>query len=914
SDPYKQITQDYIDAIWHLIKQANLKERLYLGEKTMLWCPETESALAKHEVVYKEIKDDSIFLKFKKEGKDNEYFIIWTTTPWTIPLNLAIMVNPDMEYVDCTVTITSHEDKSTTTETWTVCKDLAAIFLSNVDDISFEIGTPYLGAELEGQKYIHPWEHFNPDIAEIKKTAPKLFSVLLSKEYVDSSAGTGLVHCAPGCGPEDYEVGIRNGIPAYNIIDEKGVFPDRIEKYKGLVAKKDDKQFVKLMKQDGFLIKSAPIEHEYPFSERGGVPVVFRTTKQWFLKVEDLKEQMLALNKDVNWHPQTAKNAFNSWLDNLRDNSITKQRIWGTPAPIWVHYDADGNVDEHIVIGSKQELETLATKPLPENLHKPWIDSVEIKSPETGNILTRIPDVLDVWIDAGCASWASLRYPQQEGDFKRYFPADYINEGKDQIRGWFNMLMVAGLIALDTVPFKNVGMHGFIAGVDGEKMSKSLGNVIQPNEVIEKTSTDNFRYYFSKTKAGEDISFSWEQLQLHQRHLTILWNTVNYYLDTVSNSDYSFDEAMEKGKELFGPEETYIISKTHSTVKEVTTLFEQYKLDEIPEKVSGLFLSISRDYIKAVRDKLGTQEEMAVIYALHESLTKTLQLFAPICPFITEMAYTNIKEALATASYAQKDYAHESIHQSTWPTYDASMINKDAEERFENSLIAMTGILAAREKAQINVRQPLQKAILLSKLHLNEAMLIQQTNIKQIDVVEDFDKLEYKVKANFKELGKEFGQDTATIGTALNQLSMHDAKLMKETFDADKSYTLTIEGKEYSITQNHVSFDIAVCEPFVMAEFPKGIAILDTTLTEDLKNEGLARELTRRIQNERKNLGLVKKDVVNLKLENEDLFEKIKPFLEDIKATCGIKELTQGPGDVEIAFKDITAKITIEKL
>ncbi|MGM5484117.1 MAG: isoleucine--tRNA ligase [Nanobdellota archaeon] len=900
SDPYKPITQEYIDSVWYLIKKAYDKERLYLGEKTMSWCAHCQTALAKHEQEYKEIKDNSIFLKFRKKGKENEYFLIWTTTPWTIPFNLAIMVNPEMEYVDAEVTL---EDGKK--EIWTLCKDLSGIFLNNIENIQYKIIKEYKGSEIEGQEYEHPWEHLNKEIQEMKKEHPKIFTVILSTEYVDSSAGTGMVHCAPGCGPEDYQIGIANNIPPYNDLDESGIFPGTVEKFKGMKAKKDDSVFIKMMKEDGFLIKTSPVEHDYAHCERCHEPVVFRTTKQWFFKVEDLKEKMLSFNKEVNWHPETAKNAFNSWLDNLKDNSITKQRIWGTPAPIWVHEDEEGNVDEVKVIGSKEELQSLSSKKLPENLHKPWIDEIEIKSPETGKTLKRIPDVLDVWIDAGCASWASLYYPSRKDLFEKYFPADFIVEGKDQIRGWFNLLMVAGILALDKPVFRNVNMHGFISDVDGVKMSKSLGNIISPEEVISKTSKDNFRYYFISTKAGEDIAFSWEQLNLYQRQLKILWNTSRYLYELIdmSEEELSLNEMIKKGKENLSTEEKYIISKTNTIIKEVTELFEKNKIDEVPYKITDLILSLSRNYIQSIREKSNStlEERSAIIYTLRYSLFNLIKIFTPISPFICEEIYQNLKTYDETLE-------KNSINEYGWPSSDESLIDEDMVKNFEKSMEVVSGILAAREKAGINIRQPLNKAIIVDEgTNLFKNMIKTQSNIKNLDIVEDFDKIIYKAKANFRELGRDFGQETGELGQKLNSLSPEQSKLIKKSLDDNGEYSF----EDKKIKPRHLEFDIDVEKPYYLSKIPGMMIAIDSTLDENLLNEGLSREFIRRVQNARKELDMVKTQMVDMEMDNKELLEKIKPWIENIKKVCGLNEIkiNENIEGQELEFKGEKVKI-----
>src|SRR3989338_5365701 len=504
SNPYQPITKEFMQAEWWLIKQAHEKGRLYQGLRTMHWDAATQSSVAKHELEYKTITDTSIYMKFPHKTRTNTYFLIWTTTPWTIPLNLAIMANPDLPYVEV----------QAGKEIWILAKELVPAVMQKAALLDYKVLQEYHGAQLEGQAYTHPLhiERYLP--LELQKN-PKVFTVLLSSEYVTASDGTGLVHCAPGCGPEDYEVGHQYHIPPFNCVNEAGRF-DNFGPFSGWRAKTDDKKFIDAIEQSGALIYKQQYVHEYPHGERSHVPVIFRTTKQWFFKVEDMKEKMLEANEQIHWQPQSGKNAFTSWLENLRDNSITKQRYWGTAVPIW-----QAGENDYIVIGSLQELEDLSGKKVRE-MHIPDIDKIKIK--KNGKVYTRIPDVLDVWIDAGTASWNCLDYPNNTELFKKLFPADFILEGKDQIRGWFNLLMVASFLAFDQPAFKNVYMHGFVTDVSGVKMSKSVGNIISPYEVMDKHGADVLRYYMGQTAAGEDINFSWEEGAQKQRNLNILWN------------------------------------------------------------------------------------------------------------------------------------------------------------------------------------------------------------------------------------------------------------------------------------------------------------------------------------------------------------------------------------------------------
>lgn len=619
-DPYMSIKSEYIEGVWWLVKKAHEKGRLYEGLRTMPWCAECGTANAKHELEYKNITEDSIFVKFKVQGVD-EYLTIWTSTPWTISFNLAIMVNPEKDYVKAKVE----------NEVWIIAKDLVNVFISNVVGKPFEIIEEFKGEKLDGLKYEHPFEKYVKAYKELEKKSNRVHTVVLSEEYVDTTSGTGLVHCAPGCGPEDYEVGHAYGIPPYNTLTEHGIFDASIEKFKGLKAKKDDKFFIDLLKEEGALISTTKVEHEYAHCWRCHEPVIYRTTKQWFFKIEDLKENMKELNKEVKWVPDWAgSRQFHSWLDNLRDNSISKQRFWGTPLPVW----KCGSCKKYDVVGSIDELKEKAGK-LPENLHKPWIDEISWKC-ECGSLKRKIPDVIDVWVDAGCASWLCLDYPKRKDLFEKLYPADFILEGKDQIRGWFNILFVCSMIAFDKPSYKGVYMHGFINDAQGRKMSKSLGNYIMPEEVIEKYGVDAMRYYMvGGANAGLDLNYNFDDMKVKQRNLGILWNLGRFLIDYAEQNNFGKDtEAV--GLSL---EEKYMYSKLHSSIKKASELFDNYELYMVPEIVEDLFLSLSRDYIKYVREKSvsGTGEEKAAIFCIiYNCYLNTLKLLAPVVPFIVE--------------------------------------------------------------------------------------------------------------------------------------------------------------------------------------------------------------------------------------------------------------------------------------
>jgi isoleucyl-tRNA synthetase len=490
SNAYLPIKKEYIEGEWWLIKKAWEQKRLYKGKKIMQWCGYCETSLAKHELEYENIKDNSIFLKFPIKDKKDEYFIIWTTTPWTIPFNLAIMVNPNVDYVNVEVKTKQGKEK------WIVAKVLSNIFISGLLGYEFKILEEYKGSQLEGIEYIHPFHNKLKTLYDgLKKKSKNVHTVILSEEYVDTTSGSGLVHSAPGCGPEDFEACKGYGIDAFNEIDEKGYFPESMGIFSGLRAKQDDDRFIEELKKSGSLIIDTPVEHEYAHCWRCHNPVVFRSTEQWFMKIEDLIPKMISFNKKVKWQPDFTKKNFDIWINNLKDNGITRQRYWGCPAPIW-----ECSCGETEVIGNSNELELKGGK-IPEDLHKPWIDNVTIKCKKCKKDMKRIADVIDVWIDAGTASWNCLYYPNEKKYFKELFPADFILEATEQVRLWFSMLQICSAVALNKSSYKNVYCHGMILDYQGTKMSKSLGNIISPYEVTDKYGADILRYYICETPA-----------------------------------------------------------------------------------------------------------------------------------------------------------------------------------------------------------------------------------------------------------------------------------------------------------------------------------------------------------------------------------------------------------------------------
>ncbi len=902
NNPYQTITNDYIEGAWWALKKASEKKLLYKGLKTMTWCPRCATALAKHELEYKTITEKSVFVKFpildKKNKLTSTYLIIWTTTPWTLPFNLAVMMHPEIDYVKIKV-----DD-----EYWIVAKALVESLLKKIDK-KYEIVDEFKGSKMEGVRYRTPFWDEVPQHKTFFEDNSRAYSVLLTKKYVDLEAGSGLVHCAPGCGPEDYEVGKKYHLPAFNILDEEGEFTDKIPALTGMKAKKDDNKFIEMLRQKNLLVAVVPVEHDYPHCWRCKTPVIFRATEQWFLAVEKLKDEMIKKNKDIEWVPDWAgKKWFNSWLENLQDWCISRQRFWGIPLPIWKCPECG----EIKVIGSVEELEKLSGKKITE-LHRPWIDDITIKCPKCGAEMHRIPDVLDVWLDSGAASWATIGFPKEKELFNKLWPADLILEGKDQIRGWFNSLMCLSFVSQGKAPYKAVYMHGFINDANGRKMSKSLHNIISPYEVIDKFGADSMRFYMiSGANPGMDLNYNMEDLKEKYRNLNVLWNIHNYLLEAVDNYDIKEIREVDSFKNNLGVEEKYILSNLNRTIRDVTQKFEQYKLNETPELVESLFLDLSRKYIRLTRNKINKKPEM-IVSVIYHVLFETLKILTPITPFITEKIYLSLRDKF--------NLDKESISFYEWPSYEETAINIE----LENDFTILTDILQAglhlREKAGYGVRWPFKRLLIITEdnsvvdsVRTLSKLIKEQLNIKEIEVKEKLE-MEKKIKLNFKVLGSKYKSDLPAIIAEISQVK---PEIILEHIKKENSYKLKIHGKEILLTQEDIIEEEELPKNMLKLDINNASIVLETDLNEELIQEGFAREFIRRIQSIRKKMNLNKKQKVKIYIYGNKLnfVRKFKEQIIDKVGAVGIFEVSeleaQGSGFNSEKIKDSKFKIKVE--
>jgi len=770
---------------------------------------------------------------------------------------------------------------------------LVNVLIKGLTEKDYKIVEEFKGDKLEGLHYKHPMIDEIPSLQEVKKNHKNTHSVIMSTEYVDVTAGSGLVHCAPGCGPEDYEVGLEYDLPAYNNLNEQGVFVD-MGPYDGKVAKVDDKFFIERLKEIGVLIEVTPVEHEYAHCWRCHKPVVFRATTQWFMKVEDLREKLIEENKDCLWVPKDFSKRYDNWIDNLKDNAITRQRFWGCPVPIW-ECEKCGEV---VVIGSAEELkEKSVDNKMPEDLHRPWIDDVKIKC-KCGEEMSRIPDVIDVWIDSGTASWNCLEYPATTDEyFEKWWPADFILEASEQVRLWYSMLNICSVIAFGKKCYDAVYSHGMILDWQGVKMSKSLGNIVSPYEVIDKYGADVLRYYMNETTAGENINFNWESVKIKNRNMIVLWNIHKLVIDLANELGVN-PAKLEPNTDLYGIEEKFILSRLNSTIKKVTGLFDAYHIDQTITYVERLFLDLSRIYIQLIREKsaVGTPEEKEVVlHTIYTVLFETVKMFTVISPFVCEKIYLDFKEAF--------ELPDESVNLLSWPEDDEDLVDEDIEKNMADAGLIIQSILFAREKAGLGVRWPVKSVEIVTRddgiriaADTMDAIIMRQTNVKEINTHKELPVIKQTARLKIDTLKESFNEQQ--VPKIIAKFGTESPKKILDNLEKNGKVELTVEAQKVLLKPEHVIIDREVPDNFIEVEVKGGFVYLDKTRTDKLDAEGYAREAMRRVQAARKKAGLQKKDTISLYLKvEEDLAKMLEPWTKQIKEKCGASGIKISSGD-----------------
>ena len=681
-NPYLTLDDKYIEAIWSAFKEADKKGLLYLGKYSVHVCPRCETAVSYNEIEYGKQKDTSVFVKFKLKDKKNTFLIIWTTTPWTLPANTGVMVHPEVIY---------QEIETSEGERWIIAKDLVPSLMAKLER-GYTAKAEYKGKEMKN------WIYENPLSKNLKLKIKNGYKVVLSARYVTIEDGTGLVHCAPGHGREDYEVGKENGLDMPSPVALNGFLTEEAGKYAGKKARIVDKEIIEDLEKNNALVYKMDYTHDYPLCWRDKEPLLMISQPQWFFKISEIQKKLIKYNDEVYWIPEHMKQRMKAWLEGISDWPVSRQRYWGTPLPIWVNEKG-----ERLVVGSIKELEKLSGKRVKE-VHKPGIDDVVIV--KNGKTFKRIPEVLDVWFDSGVSSWAAL---SGEKDFKRYWPADLNIEGRDQFRGWWNSQLILSEIAFGKKPYEAISVHGMVLDLDKKKMSKSLGNVVSPEEIIEKYGRDYMRYYFAKFSKGEDFAYVEDEFRDIRNVVTILLNVNNYV------------NQLEKGKKTNCIEDKWILSKYNKLLEEVRDAYDKYDFSEVIEKLEQFVVNdLSRTYIKLTRER--AEETYSVLEEIRRGL---LIILAPIMPFLTESLFRELK---------QKE---ESVHLCSWPKADKKKRDSKLEEQFLSVLKIIETGLTVRDKAQTGLKWPLAKATVFSSAKLKKEMqeiVIRQLNVKKLEL------------------------------------------------------------------------------------------------------------------------------------------------------------------------------------
>jgi isoleucyl-tRNA synthetase len=858
-NPYMTLKNEYIEGAWWALKKAWQNGYLYQGLKSTTWCPRCATALAKHELEYETVTDTAIFVKFPVAGKRNEFLIVWTTTPWTIPFNLAVMANPNFDYAKAKVD----------GEIWIVAKDLSEKVLG-LTGKKFKVLETLKGKELEGLQYEHPLTDEIPALKEHSKLK-WAHKVAMSEKYVSAADGSGLVHTAPGCGPEDFEVGQQHGLPAFNELDEHGYYSEKMGPFAGLRAKYDDDKFIKEFDKRGMLTHKDKYEHEYAKCWRCATPVVYRATKQWFLARTKLKDLMLKENSKVYWTPDWAgQRWFESWLENLEDWNISRQRFWGIPLPIWLC----SKCDNMLVAESAAELKKLGGK-VPDDLHKPWIDSVMLKCGKCKSSMSRVPDVLDVWLDSGAAPWAST------GD--KELVVDFIGEGKDQIRGWFNSLMSLSIVARKKAPYKSVFMHGFINDSGGRKMSKHLGNVISPYEVVDKYGADAARFYaIGGAKPGLDLNYNFADVEVKLANLNVLWNTHLYLIEAAKTAEINPSKIKAAKLEA---EDKYMLSRLNSTIIKATEAYNKHFLNEVPWTIESLFLDLSRWYIKTVRERVG---EEAVLYVIYRTLMDSMKMLATITPYITETIYQNLKR-----EFKLKD---ESIHLMDWPEANNKMINEKLEAEIVHVQNILSNLLSLREKLQRGIRWPIKTATVVTEneelstaVQKHSELLKRLANVLEIKAEHKLAGIKHNVKTDFSKIGPKFGKDSSIVVTEIARMSPES--VMRQ-LQKDGKVKVQVGIREAELEKNEIIIEEILPENLAGGQFGNYSLYLEKLETPEMQQSGFAREFTRAVQALRKKAGLQKADKIDLYVAAAASSQKaLQANVKEIKKKVGASDV-----------------------
>ena len=882
-NPYVTYDDNFIESEWWALKTIWDKGLLYKGFKIVPYCPRCGTPLSSHEVAqgYKAVKERSAIVRFKVKGED-AYFLAWTTTPWTLPSNVALCVNPEETYLKV---------KAADGYTYYIAKALADKVLGRLAEEgkdAYEVLETYVGKDLEYKEY-EPLYKCAGDAAEKQK---KKAHFVTCDDYVTMTDGTGIVHIAPAFGEDDSRIGRNYELPFVQFVDGKGDLTAETP-YAGKFVKDADPLVLKDLDAEGKLFDAPKFEHDYPFCWRCDTPLIYYARESWFIKMTAVKDDLVRNNKTINWIPASiGEGRFGNWLENIQDWGVSRNRYWGTPLNIW-----ECECGHQHSIGSREELYKMSgnEKAKTVEFHRPYIDEITITCPECGKQMKRVPEVIDCWFDSGAMPFAQHHYPFENKDlFEQQFPANFISEAVDQTRGWFYSLLAESTLLFNKAPYKNVIVMGHVQDENGQKMSKSKGNAVDPFNALETYGADAIRWYFYTSSAPWlPKRFSGKAVQEGQRKfMGTLWNTYAFFvlyanIDNFDASKYTLEydklPVMDK----------WLLSKLNSTVAEVDSNLDQYRIPEAAKALQDFVDEMSNWYVRRSRERFWAkgmeQDKINAYMTLYTALVTICKAAAPMIPFMTEDIYQNLVRSNDAS-------APESIHLCDFPVVNKDHIDKKLEEDMEDVLDAVVMGRACRNEAAIKNRQPISRMYIKADFTLSEfyqEIIEDELNVKEVvftDDVRDF--TSYTFKPQLRTVGPKYGKQ---LGGIQKHLAALDGNAAMDELNADGALKFDVDGVAVELTKDDLLIDMAQKEGYVSQEDNKMTVVLDTNLTPELVEEGFVYEIISKIQTMRKESGFEVTDHIRVSINGNDRLSEIARKNKDaISGKVLADELTSG--------------------
>ncbi len=845
-DAYVTFTNDYIQSVWWILKQFWEKGLLYRGKRVVPYCARCGTPLSSHEVAqgYKDVADPSIFVRFPLRDEPGTYFLVWTTTPWTLPGNVALAVGENVDYVLVEGPTADGEGS----ERLILAEALMSAALN--DPEAYTVVERFKGRDLLGKHY-NPLYTFLP--------VEQDYAYVIAGDFVSTEEGSGIVHIAPAFGADDMEVGKANNLPVLMTVDPDGTFIDAVTPWRGMWVKEADPLITQELAGRGLLYRTEIYEHSYPFCWRCDSPLLYYARDTWFIATTKYRDKLIELNQTINWVPSHIRDGrFGNWLEDLKDWALGRERYWGTPLPIWV----DDRTGDMICVGSVEELSRLAGRDLSDlDLHRPYVDEITFPNPNgSGGTMRRVPELIDVWFDSGSMPVAQWGYPFANQElFREQYPADYICEAVDQTRGWFYSLHAISGMLFESVAFKNVICLGHILDINGQKMSKSRPETfVEPWQVFDAYGADAFRWYmYTSGPPGEPRRFSMDLVaEVMTKFWMTLWNTYSFFVTYANLDNWSPAQEAPPAAER-DPLDRWVLSELHNLVRRVTDAYENYDVPGATRPIQAFVEQLSNWYVRLSRRRFWKSEDdsdkLSAYATLYECLVTLAHLLAPAMPFLSEIMYRNLVASVDPS-------APESVHLASWPEYNEALIDSSLMDTMALAQRLVSLGRAARESANLRVRQPLAKAAFAVRfpaekeaLESLQGLVASELNVKQVEVLDNAgDVVSYRLNPLPRLLGKKFGKDFPRVQKALREGDPEQVTAWAKALLDGQPVTVTLDGQDFEVMPEECEVRQEAAEGYAVAEEGGYMAALSTTLTDELVLEGLAREVVRRIQTMRR--------------------------------------------------------------